>query len=228
MDLAALRAPTGVRAVLLDLHGHQENVDLLDNPGLVASGTQSVPAVGANLREEVIVRGRGKLFGQKGQAFVLGVSGLSADRTIVLAATVAWSCSTVAVSVSTCPCKRSQLAQAVVASFPILSGLFLAATPAIPFRRHCFLSHSWRVILYHSLNVTYYPCERQPSVFPQAPWLWVRGGRSSRLGHLRSAAGSLVGWSEASPTSRLRFHTISVERSVCEVAYKATCGSDRA
>src|SRR4051812_21790127 len=79
MDLAALRAPTGVRAVLLDLQGHIENVDLLDNAGLVASRAQTVSAVGANLREEVIVRGGGQFFGEKGRAFMLGVSRLSAN-----------------------------------------------------------------------------------------------------------------------------------------------------
>ena len=57
-------------------------------------------------------------------------------------ATVAWSWATAAVNVSTCTCKREQLAQGVAASFLMPPSLFFAATLARPGRNHCVRSPS--------------------------------------------------------------------------------------
>jgi hypothetical protein len=62
MDLAAVRAPAGVASVLLDQQRHLDNLDLLNDANVVTGRTQTVTAIGANLRD-IIVRGRGEMFG---------------------------------------------------------------------------------------------------------------------------------------------------------------------
>jgi hypothetical protein len=83
MDRAAVRTPAGVAAVFLDLEGDHRNLHLLDDANVVTGGSQAVPAVGANL-QDVVVRGRSKQLGWHQRAFVLGMSGLSANVALIL------------------------------------------------------------------------------------------------------------------------------------------------
>jgi hypothetical protein len=70
-------------AVFLDLDRDHANLDLLDDTNVVAGRTQSVAAVGAKLRDIVVRRGR-ELFERDQASFVFGMSGLSADVSLVL------------------------------------------------------------------------------------------------------------------------------------------------
>ncbi len=83
MDPAAVDTPTGMTAMFLNQHRDHGNVDLLDDAHLVASGTQTVPTVRADV-DDIIVRRSGQQIRRHHGPKVQGVAGLPPDGTFVL------------------------------------------------------------------------------------------------------------------------------------------------
>src|SRR3954468_5913450 len=84
MHLAAVGAPAGVAAVLLDQDRHRGDLDLLDDAHVVAGGPQAPAAVGADLHE--VVMGRGvEPCRRDAESLVLGVPRLAAGVAPLLA-----------------------------------------------------------------------------------------------------------------------------------------------
>ena len=83
--LLTVRAPPWVAAMLLDLQRHVLNVNLLDHPGHNRRhGFQVMAATGTEI-EAIVDRRAVDRFRREGSAFVLGVTGLSADVASILA-----------------------------------------------------------------------------------------------------------------------------------------------
>ncbi len=70
--------------MLLDHKGHVVNVDLLDHPGFDRQhGSQVMTATGTEI-ETMVDRRAVNRFRRKGVALVLGMTGLSADASLIL------------------------------------------------------------------------------------------------------------------------------------------------
>src|SRR5512132_38975 len=85
VHLPTARAPSRMTAMLLDRQRHLADVDLLDHPRRDGEGGPQVMAArGAEF--EAVIEGPGvDRRRREGGAFVLGMSGLSADSALVLA-----------------------------------------------------------------------------------------------------------------------------------------------